>query len=131
METGELMTLNTSSRADIEKVVGVARDICGYEFAVFVGDLANGRESAIAMHASLHDPDSGVLLAIDPKRRTMEIVTGARVRRTLDDRACEFALLSLRSSLQADQLVAGIRDSVMMLAEHARAPRTLHLDEPA
>jgi hypothetical protein len=108
METGEVMTLNASSRADIEKVVGVARDICGYEFAVY-----------------------GVLLAIDPKRRTMDIVTGSRVRRTLDDRACEFALLSLRSSLQADQLVAGIRDSVMMLAEHARAPRTLHLDEPA
>jgi len=131
METGEAMTLSMSERGDLERVVQVARDICGYEFGVYVGSLESGRESAIAMHGGLDQPESAILLAIDPGDRSMDIVTGSRVRRTLDDRACEFALLSLRASLQADQLVPGIRDSVMMLAEHARAPQTLHLDEPA
>ena len=131
METGEKLTLSVSERADVERVVQVARDICGYEFGVYVGALESGRESAIVMHGGLHEPDAAVLLAIDPQSRSMDIVTGSRVRRTLDDRTCELALLSLRASLQADLLVSGVRDSIMMLAEHARAPRTLHLDEPA
>lgn len=128
MERGDALTV--SERSDIEKVVQVARDICGYEFGVFVGSLEGGRESAIAVHARMQEPASAVLVAIDPQRRTMDIVTGSRVRRTLDDRACEFALLTLRSSLQVGDLAGGVRDSVMLLAEHARAPRTLHLDEP-
>ena len=129
MERGEVLTV--SERSDIAKVVQVARDICGYEFGVFVGALSAGRESAIAVHARMHDPASAVLVAIDTERRTMDIVTGSRVRRTLDDRACEFALLTLRSSLQVEDLPGGVRDALMLLAEHARAPRTLHLDEPA
>ncbi len=131
MEIGEKFSFSISERGDVERIVQIARDICGYEFGVYVGSLEAGRESAVAMHGGLHEPDAAVLLAIDPDSRSMDIVTGSRVRRTLDDRACEFALLSLRTSLQADQLLAGIRDSIMMLAEHARAPRTLHLDEPA
>jgi ABC-type cobalamin/Fe3+-siderophores transport system ATPase subunit len=82
------------------------------------------------MHAGLHDPSAAVLVAIDTAAESMAIVTGSRVHRTLDDRTCEFALLTLRSSLQVGDLVGGVRDAVMLLAEHARAPRTLHLDEP-
>ncbi|MEK9898535.1 MAG: DUF5130 family protein, partial [Actinomycetota bacterium] len=122
METGEQPTLSVSERRDIERIVEVAHEICGYEFAVYVGSLDNGRESAVAVHAGLHRPESAVLVAIDAAARSMDIVTGERVRRTLTDRACEFALLTLRSSLQADQWVAGIRDCVMLLAEQARAP---------
>jgi len=128
---GETYRLDSDDRADIERIVQRARDICGFEFAVFVGELAEGRDSAVAIHAGLHDPDSAVLLAIDPQARSMDVVTGARVRRNLDDRTCEFALLSLRSSLQVDDLPGGVRDAISLLAEHARAPRTLHLDEPA
>lgn len=131
METGNTLALSTSDRSEVEKIVQRAREICGYEFGVFVGDLPNGRESAEATHAGMADPNSAILLAIDPVHRSMDVVTGGRVRRNLDDQACEFALLSLRSHLQVDDLVRGIRDAIMLLAEHARAPRTLHLDEPA
>jgi hypothetical protein len=131
METGEATALTTSQRAEIQRIVQRAREICGYEFGVFVGPLDSGRESAIAMHAGMSDPNSAVLLAIDPMHRTMDVVTGGRLKRNLEDRTCEFALLTLRSSLQVDDLTGGIRDSIMLLAEHARAPRTLHLDEPA
>ena len=121
---------SANERSDIERVVQTARDICGYEFGVFVGEVAGGRETAVAIHAGMHDPDSAVLVAVDPHAGSMNIVTGSRVHRTLDDRTCEFALLTLRSSLQVDDLVGGVRDAVMLLAEHARAPKTLHLDEP-
>lgn len=122
--------LNSGQRQDIERVVQLARDICGYEFGVYVGELRQGRESAEAMHAGMHDPHAAVLVVVDSAAGTMDIVTGSRVHRTLDDRTCEFALLTLRSSLQVGDLVGGVRDSVMLLAEHSRAPRTLHLDEP-
>lgn len=118
-------------RAQLEKAVQLARDICGYEFAIFVGELAEGRDSAIAQHARLRDPDAAVLVAVDPVNRTMDIVTGSRARLTLGDQACEFALLALRSSVQVGDLTGGLRSAVSLLAEHARAPRTLHLDEPA
>lgn len=125
-----LEELSVSGRQEIERLVQIARDICGYEFAVYVGELANGSESVQAMHAGLHDPNAAVLVAIDITAESMDIVTGSRVHRTLDDRTCEFALLTLRSSLQVGDLVGGVRDAVMLLAEHARAPRTMHLDEP-
>lgn len=123
-------SLTSGQRQDVERIVQLARDICGYEFGVFVGDLSAGRESAQAMHAGMRDPSAAVLVAVDPKASTMDIVTGPRVHRSLDDRTCEFALLTLHSSLQVGDLVGGIRDAVMLLAEHSRAPRTLHLDEP-
>ena len=122
--------LSSNERSDIQRLVQTARDICGYEFGVFVGELAGGRETALAIHAGMHDPDSAVLVAVDSQAGSMDIVTGTRVHRTLDDRTCEFALLTLRSSLQVGDLVGGVRDAVMLLAEHARAPKTLHLDEP-
>ena len=123
-------SLSSAQRQDIERIVQLARDICGYEFGVFVGELSAGRESAQAMHAGMHDPNAAVLVAVDAKARTMDIVTGSLVHRSLDDSTCEFALLTLRSSLQVGDLVGGVRDAVMLLAEHSRAPRTLHLDEP-
>jgi ABC-type uncharacterized transport system ATPase component len=127
MATGEV----SIDRAQLEKAVQLARDICGYEFAIFVGELADGRNSAIAQHAGLRDPDAAILIAVDPVNRTMDIVTGSRARLTLDDQACEFAILALRSSAQVGDLTGGLRSAVSLLAEHARAPRTLHLDEPA
>ena len=49
----------------------------------------------------------------------------------IDDRSCELAVLAMRSNFAADDLVGGIRAGAMLLAEHARAPRVLHLNEPA
>jgi hypothetical protein len=126
----ENSALSSSARSDVQRVVQLARDICGYEFGVYVGTLASGRESVQAMHGGMHDPSAAVLLAIDLDAGSMDIVTGSRVQRALDDRTCEFALLTLRSSLQVGDLAGGVRDAVMLLAEHSRAPRTMHLDEP-
>lgn len=113
----------------MQRTVQRAREICGFEFGIYVGSLSNGRTDAIAMQQTMATPESAVLLAVDPESRSMDVVTGVVVRRTLDDRECELALLSLKSHLQAGDLVGGIRDAVTQLAEHARAPRTLHLDD--
>jgi uncharacterized membrane protein YgcG len=96
-----------------------------------VGDLLNERESAIAAHARLTDPESAVLVAVDPSRRVIEVVTGTTAAKLLDDRSCELAAFTMRSSFQADDLAGGFRDGLVLLAEHARAPKVLHLNDPA
>ncbi len=37
----------------------------------------------------------------------------------------------MKSCFVADDLVGGVREGVTLLAQHARHPRVLHLDEPA
>ncbi len=118
-------------REDLQRSLDLARDLCGLVFGLYVGALAEGRDSAIAAHAKLPDAEDAVLIAIDPDARTIDIVTGSRVATVLDDRACEFAILSLRSSLEGDDLIGGVRNAVTLLAEHARVPRTMNLEEPA
>lgn len=121
--------LSPSQRADLTRLVQQARAICGYGFGVFVGPLPDGRESAVTQHALLPDPAAAILVAVDPSARTIEIVTGASARITLDTRACELAVLAMKSCFLADDLVGGIREGVILLAEHARAPKVYHLDE--
>jgi hypothetical protein len=125
----DVSPLSESQRSDLRRIVQRARSICGYGFGVYVGPLADGRQSAIAQHASLADPASAVLVAVDPSAHAIEIVTGVDAAVTLDNRACELAALSMKSCFGADDLVGGIREGVNLLAEHARAPRVLHVDD--
>lgn len=123
--------ISPAQRADLDRVVGLARSISGYCFGVYLGPLTEGRAGAIEQHAMLPDPDAAVLVAVDPAQRVIEIVTGRAVARNLDDRVCELAVLSMTSCFQADDIVGGVRAGVLLLAQHARHPRVLHLDEPA
>ena len=124
-------TLTRSQRLELQRGIDLAREISGLVFGVYLGELAEGRDSAIAAHAKLPDPEDAVLIAIDESRRTIDIVTGTRVARVLDDRDCELAILTLRSSLEGGDVVGGVRNAATLLAQHARTPRTLNLDEPA
>ena len=126
-----LSPLSATQRADLDRVVGVARSISGYCFGVYLGPLSQGRTSALEQHALLPDASAAVLVAVDPAQRLIEIVTGRAAARNLDDRACELAVLTMTSCFQADDIAGGVREGVLLLAQHARHPRVLHLDEPA
>lgn len=123
--------MTRGQRVELQRSIDLAREICGLVFGVYVGVLEQGRESAIAAHAQLPDPEDAVLIAVDESARTIDIVTGTRVAHVLDDRSCELAILTLRSSLEGGDLVGGVRNAATLLAQHARMPRTLNLDEPA
>jgi uncharacterized membrane protein YgcG len=58
----------------------------------------------------------------------LEIVTGAEVRRELDDNEVSLAAMSMQSAFSAGDLVGGIRQGLQMLAEHARRPPMLHAE---
>ena len=125
----QVSPLSDAQRDDLTRIVQRARSICGYAFGVYVGPLPDGHDSAIAQHALIPNAASAVLVAADPSSRTIEIVTGKNAAVTLDDRACELAALAMKSCFVADDLVGGLREGVNLLAEHARAPRVLHVDD--
>lgn len=125
------MHLGSAARSDIKKSVALAREISGLAFGVYVGELADGRQSAEARHAQLPTPESAVLVALDPQARTIDIITGTDAHVVLDNRSCEFALLAFQSCAGAGDIVGGIREALIVLAEHARQPKVYHLDEPA
>jgi uncharacterized membrane protein YgcG len=130
LESG-LAPITQADRKDLQDVLEKARTISGFAFALYVGPLAGGRAAAVAQHSALRDPASTVLVAVSPAERQLEIVVGINVAVDLDDRACELAALSMTSSFTAGDLAAGLREGIVMLAEHARHPRVLHLDDPA
>lgn len=118
---------SASERHDIDKAIRDAETVSRYEFSVFVGAAEQeSRPFAERLHATLTAPERSVLVMVDPAARILEIVTGTEVRRALDDAEVRLAAVSMQSAFADGDLVGGITRGVMMLAEHARKPRTLH-----
>lgn len=114
-------------RHELDRVIRAAEQASRCEFSVFVGS-ADGDPQAFArrLHAALVAPAVSVLVMVDPTQRVLEVVTGAEVRRHLSDGEVELAALHMRSAFAEGDLVGGLKRGVAMLAEHARAPHTLH-----
>ena len=62
----------------------------------------------------------------DPTFRALEVVTGERARRQLDDVACGLAIASMKSSFLGGDIVGGLTYGVQQLGEAAMQPLTLH-----
>lgn len=120
--------LRDADRYEIDKAIRAAEQSSRYEFSVFVG-RAEGtpRTFAERLHGAAVAPDRSVLVLVDPHARVIEVVTGADVRRVLDDHAVELAVLQMRSAFAEGDLVGGLVRGVAQLADHARAPQTRHV----
>lgn len=129
MPAGEAFT--TAEKLDIRRAIDSASATCGLRFSVFVGTLEQGRASALLLHEALGDDrDSAVLVAVDPGARRLEIVTGDTAAGQLDDQACALGALTMTSAFSGGDLVGGLRNGLLQLAEKARAPRSLHGNQP-
>ena len=117
---------------DVVRAIRLAGQQSQLPVSVYVGTLeGDSRAMAQQLHGALGDAAPGsVLVAVDPGARRVEIVTGAAVRRRLDDRAASLAAMTMTSAFQAGDLSGGIANGVLALAEHAHAPRSLHTDTP-
>lgn len=129
MPAGEAFT--PDQRRGIDKAIQAAQDASGYTFSVYVG-VAEGEPRAYArqLHGRLAEPASSVLVLVDPSARALEIITGGRVRRDLDDAETALVALSMQQSFAAGDLSGGIASGVYQLGEHARRPTSLHTDTP-
>lgn len=127
MHAGDAFT--SEQRYEIDRAIRDAETVSRFEFSVFVGAAEEeARPFAERLHATLTAPDRSILLVVDPSARILEIVTGAEVRRYLDDGQVRLAALEMQSAFAAGDLVGGIVRGLMMLAEHARQPRMLHAE---
>lgn len=100
----------------IERAISNADKDSGLHFSVFVGvSEEDARSYAIRLLGALEDPDRSVLVLVDPNFRVLEIVTGSVARLALDDRECELAAASMRSSFEAGDLVGGLTAGVQQL----------------
>lgn len=125
MARGERLT--TSERTGLEETIRRAEQESRVEFSVFIG-TAEGAPHAFAtqLHNSLVAPARSIVIMVDPQSRVVEVVTGGWVRRTLRDQQSELAVAAMQSAFAAGDLAGGLRRGITMLAENARAPRTLH-----
>lgn len=130
MPAGEAFT--DRQREEVERAVRLAEKESGLPFSVYVGPLgAQPRERAQRLHAALGPATAAaVLVAVDPGARCLEIVTGSEAKRQLDDYACGLGALAMTTQFGAGDLAGGIVNGIRTLAEHARTPRVLHLDQP-
>jgi hypothetical protein len=117
---------------DVSRAIRGAEEDTGLKFSVYVGALRGvTRDRALALHAALGaDAGTAVLIAVDPGVRQTEIVTGSHAKRYLDDHACALGALSMTTQFNAGDLAGGLVNGLRTLAEHARHPETLHLDQP-
>jgi uncharacterized membrane protein YgcG len=121
---------SAAQRYEIDRAIRAAEQSSRYEFSVFVGNAgAEPRDYARRLHGSLVVPDRSILVLVDPQARAIEVITGTEVRRTLSDSAVGLAVLQMQSAFAAGDLLGGLKRGINMLAEHARAPQTLHAQE--
>ena len=127
---GEAFTAR--QREDIDRAVRLGEKQGQMHIAVFVGPLESpARAGAQRLHAELGPDAAGtVLIAVDPAVRALEIVTGSELARRLPDRECALAAMTMTTSFALGDLSGGIVDGIRVLAEHARAPQTLHTETP-
>jgi hypothetical protein len=120
---------NSAERFQIDEAIRGAEQVSRFEFSVFVGRSgADPRAFATQLHNSLVAPSRSILIMLDPASRVLEIVTGGTVRRNITDQEVELTTLQMQSSFANGDLVGGLRRGIQMLADHARAPETLHAD---
>ena len=120
---------NDSERFQIDEAIRSAEQVSRFEFSVFVGRSgADSRAFATQLHNSLVAPSRSILIMLDPASRVLEIVTGGTVRRNITDQEVELTTLQMQSSFANGDLVGGLRRGIQMLADHARAPETLHAE---
>ena len=118
---------SSAQRREIDTAVRDAETASRCEFSVFVGAVdGEPREAAERLHAAMAAPAKSVLLMVDPNRRVLQVVTGEDVRRHLPDDTAKLAAVAMQAAFAEGDLVGGIKRGLSLLAEAARAPRTLH-----
>jgi uncharacterized membrane protein YgcG len=108
--------------AQIQRAIRIAEKRTGLNWSVFVGSLgAEPRAEAVARHGALGPSAAeSVLLAVDPAAHRLEIVTGSRARKRLDDRSCALAAASMAGTFAVRDLDGGIARGILALVEHVR-----------
>jgi len=122
---------SAQDKVALDETIRKAEQVSRVEFSVFVGHAeGDPRAYALSLHGTLVAPTRSILILVDGDARAVEVVTGSEVRRTLRDSEVELAVAQMQTLFAEGDLVGGLRRGIQMLAEHARAPQTLHAQQP-
>lgn len=105
----------------LDEALTVTSQATGLEFAIYLGELGEQtREFAEQLHANLgaRAPE-GVLLAVSPAQRQIEIVTGEEANRRIPDRTCRLVVMAMVASFKEGELVEGFISALRMLSDSA------------
>ena len=123
------MTLQRAERVALDETIRKAEQLSRVEFSVFVGHAeGDPRAFARACTARWSRPARSILIMVDPAARAAR----GRHRRRRPPHpprpGGRAAVAAMQSLFAAGDLVGGLRRGIQMLAEHARAPETLHAE---
>jgi uncharacterized membrane protein YgcG len=94
-------------------------------FSLYLGDLGeDSHAGALRLHDQLGPAGAdSVLLAVDPQRHNVDIVTGSEARVRITDRACKLAVMSMIASFKEGDLLGGALSGLRMLSDQAGQPQ--------
>ena len=104
----------------LDEALTLASRETGLLFSVYIGDLGEDpQKRAAELHDQLEGSAEAVLIAVDPGKRYVEVVTGPEARRHLPDRGAKLAVMSLVASFKEGDLLGGLLNGLRMLADQA------------
>ncbi|KFU79237.1 TLP18.3, Psb32 and MOLO-1 founding protein of phosphatase [Amycolatopsis lurida] len=114
----------TQQLARLDEALTLASRETGLDFSVYLGDLGEDtRVTAEGLLSSTDDPADGVVVAVSPGQRVIEIVTGSQARHRLPDRGAKLAVASMVASFKEGDLIGGLVNALRMLSDQAGAPQ--------
>ncbi|GAB3544449.1 hypothetical protein J2S53_004461 [Actinopolyspora lacussalsi] len=107
--------------ARLDEALTLSTRTTGLEFAIYLGGLGERtRDRAEQIHAGLGGRASrGVLIAVSPAQRCLEIVTGEQAYRRVPDRTCNLAVMNMVASFKEGDLIDGLISALRMLSDAA------------
>ncbi|KFZ76854.1 hypothetical protein ED92_39845 [Amycolatopsis sp. MJM2582] len=121
---GPISPFTTQQLARLDEALTLASRETGLDFSVYLGDLGEDtRATAEGLLASTDNAADGVVIAVSPGQRAIEIVTGSQARHRLPDRGAKLAVASMVASFKEGDLVGGLVNALRMLSDQAGAPQ--------
>lgn len=110
-----------SQLSQLDEALTLSSRSTGLEFAIYLGELGEQpRETTEDLHANLGARAAeGVLIAVSPGERQLEIVTGEEAYRRVPDRSCQLAVMSMVASFKEGELAEGLISALRMLSDAA------------
>jgi len=107
--------------ARLDEALTVVSRHTALRFSVYLGDLGeNSHAGAQRLHDQLGAAGAdSVLVAVDPERRNVDIVTGPEARVRMADRGCKLAVMSMVASFKEGDLLGGLLSGLRMLSDQA------------
>jgi hypothetical protein len=118
---------DAQQRAEVARALEDAGRATGLTFSLRIGAAEGAaRPYALRLHADRGaEPPDTVLVFVDPKARKLEIVTGSRARRRVDDATCARAAEAMTAAFARRDLTGGILAGLRVLgAPRAGASRS-------